>query len=129
MNAGAAGILVIDDEPVLRTTFQYLLEEQGFRVWTAENGQDGIELSSRVHPDLVITDIVMPELDGFETIRRLRAKSPSLPIIAMSAAMNEPDMERPIEDGPYCCVRKPIDGDMLVELVRAILEPDPVPAM
>lgn len=121
----SAAILVIDDEPVLRLTFSHLLEGEGFRVWTAGNGREGMEMFARVHPDLVITDMVMPEIDGAETIRRLRVAEPELPIIAMSAVMEETEMERPPEEGPFCCVRKPIDGRLLMALVRAILEPRP----
>jgi CheY-like chemotaxis protein len=123
--ARAARILIIDDEPVLRVTFKYLLEEEGYRVWVAANGREGLDLFSRVHPDVVITDMVMPELDGAETIRRLRALAPRLPIIAMSGAVDERLMERPGDESAFCCVRKPIEHVVLIELVRAILEPDP----
>jgi CheY-like chemotaxis protein len=102
-----------------------LLEDLGYRVWVAENGLQGIELFSRIHPDLVITDMLMPEVDGFETIRRIRSAAPTTPIIAMSAAVNESRMEREIQGGILCCVQKPIDETVLIELLRAMLEPEP----
>lgn len=118
-------ILLIEDESVLRMTFKYLLEEEGYCVCEASNGREGLDIFSRTHPDLVITDMLMPELDGFETIKRIRAIAPDVPIIAMSAAFDERAMKRPMEDGPYCCVRKPIDKFVLFDIVKAIIEPEP----
>lgn len=121
----ARSILIIDDEPVLRLTFKYLLEGEGYRVWEAKNGRDGLDIF-RKHPiDLVITDIVMPELDGFATIEALRREAPSLPIIAMSAVAGEQAMRRPMTDPAFCCVSKPLNQRTLFELVRAILVPLP----
>jgi len=124
MNHSAA-ILVIDDEPVLRLTFKYLLEGEGYRVWIASNGREGLDIF-RAHPiDLVITDMVMPELDGFAMIETLRREAPLLPIIAMSAIADEGKMARPLTDPAFCCVSKPLDQNVLFDLVRAILMPPP----
>lgn len=123
--AKGANILVIDDEPVLRLTFKHLLEAYGYRIWIAMNGREGLNLF-RQHPiDLVITDIVMPELDGFATIEALRREAPELPIIAMSAAVDEATMARPLTEPSFCCIRKPVDEGMLIDLIRAILTPTP----
>jgi len=118
-------ILVIDDERVLRMTFQHLLESEGYRVTTAGNGREGLEKFPEAKPDLVITDMVMPEMDGFETIESLRRLDPDLPIIAMSALIEEDKMERSIGAGTFCCVSKPVDQRTLFDLVRAILTPSP----
>jgi CheY-like chemotaxis protein len=120
-----AGILVIDDEPVLRLTFKYLLEGEGYRVWVAGNGAEGLAVFHQHPIDLVITDIVMPELDGFATIDCLRREAPMLPIIAMSAVATELTMDRPLTDPAFCCVSKPVNPRVLFELVRAILIPPP----
>lgn len=118
-------ILIIDDEPVLRLTFKYLLEGEGYCVWVAANGRDGLDIFHKHPIDLVITDIVMPELDGFATIEALRREAPSLPIIAMSAIAGEQAMQRPLTDPAFCCVSKPLNQRTLFELVRAILVPSP----
>lgn len=118
-----AGILVIDDEPVLRATFKHLLEDQGYRVWVAENGREGMRVYFEMHPDIVITDMVMPDQDGFATIKLLRQDSPSLPIIAMSALVNE-EQENPLDTGALCYVTKPVDMNVLNKLIEAILEPE-----
>ena len=57
-------ILIIDDEPVLRLTLRYFLEQAGHEIWDAENGRVGVEICRSAHPDLVVTDIMMPEQEG-----------------------------------------------------------------
>ena len=124
-NARKARILVIDDEPVLRITFKHLLEAQGYDVYVASNGREGLHVFRERPADLVITDIVMPVLDGFATIEALRKACPMLPIIAMSAVADENSMMRPLTDPAFCCVSKPFDQRMLIDLTRAILVPMP----
>jgi len=122
---GRAGILVIDDEPVLRCTFKHMLEEEGYRVWVAEDGREGLRMFRQHHPRLIITDMVMPGLDGSVVINTLRKESPEIPIIAMSAIAKPAQMERPLEGGAYCYLTKPIDMPTLFDLIRAILTPGP----
>lgn len=119
------GILVIDDEPVLRTTFKHMLEEEGYRVWVARNGLEGLRLFREKRPELIITDIVMPEFDGSALIETLQEECPGIPIIAMSAIVEPAKMERPLECGAYCYLTKPVDMPILFELIRAILTPGP----
>lgn len=121
----AAGILVIDDEPVLRLTIKHFLEQEGHRVWVAENGREGLELFRKFRPDVVVTDMVMPELDGVATIDLLRKEAPGLPIIAMSALVDLENIQVPLEDGAFCSVTKPVDQQMLADLIQAILLPAP----
>lgn len=119
------GILVIDDEPVLRTTFKHMLEEEGYRVWVAKNGHEGLQLFRKNRPDIVITDMVMPEIDGFAIIDCLRRECPGLPIIAMSAFVQPEKMEKPLDSGAFCYLTKPVDMSVLFDLIRAILVPQP----
>jgi CheY-like chemotaxis protein len=79
-------ILIIDDEEPVRKVLCRLLEDAGYEVVQAESGQQGIQLCRRAPVDLVITDIVMPDGEGLETIRKLRQSYPSLKIFAMSGA-------------------------------------------
>lgn len=79
-----AKILVIDDDPEVRRLLARVLQGAGHTVHKAENGRKGIELFHRIHPALVITDIVMPDTDGIETIRELRGEASPLPILAIS---------------------------------------------
>ena len=79
-----AKILVIDDEPSILLMIKKMLEKEGHEVDLALNGRDGMELFENIKPALVITDIIMPEKEGLETILELRKKNPGLKIIAIS---------------------------------------------
>jgi len=79
-----ARILLVDDEAMLRRTLRAMLERAGHAVIEAEDGAQALRIFARESPDLVITDIVMPNVEGVETIQELRRRDPDLPIIAMS---------------------------------------------
>jgi DNA-binding response OmpR family regulator len=77
-------ILIVEDNELLRLELATYLKRQGFSVVQASNGADGIEVALKRAPDLVVTDLMMPELDGIEQIVRLRAALPSVKVIAIS---------------------------------------------
>ena len=79
-----AKILVLDDEPSILLMIKKMLEKEGHEIDMALNGMEGIELFEKNKPDLLITDIIMPEKEGLETIFELRKKHPGLKIIAIS---------------------------------------------
>lgn len=83
-----ASILVIDDDEAVSALFRQFLESAGYSVMLAANGQDGLEKMRANQPDLIITDIMMPEMDGLEIIRAVRTQHPELPIIAISGGMH-----------------------------------------
>jgi len=85
---GNATILVIDDDPVNRTLIKAMLEARGYTALLAESGADGITTAREERPDLIICDLVMPGVDGFEVARRMRASATlgSIPIVAVSAS-------------------------------------------
>lgn len=77
-------ILVIDDDVAVRTTLKLVLEDSGYTVAVAENGRAGMVLYRTLLPDLVITDIIMPDQEGIETIIEIRKDHPTAPILAIS---------------------------------------------
>jgi len=79
-----AHILVIDDDPVLRRVITLALEAAGHSVLRCENGKKAVDFLEHDHADLLITDIIMPEMDGVETVRAARRLQPDLPILAIS---------------------------------------------
>lgn len=79
-----AKILLIDDDPLVRHTITRILSRDGYEVVSARNGREGLAAFQNEQPALVITDILMPEQEGVETIRAIRQLSPDLPIIAIS---------------------------------------------
>ena len=77
-------ILIVDDEDLFRKMLTLRLTRMGFEVAEARNGNEALQLHQRLHPDVMLTDLIMPEMEGIETIRRLKARFPSAKIVAMS---------------------------------------------
>lgn len=116
-------ILVVDDRWENRSVALHLLQPLGFDVQEAMNGQEGIEKAAEYRPDLIIADLVMPVMDGFELIRRLR-KDPVLQdtcIIASSASVFEAEQCASIAAGANEFLPKPISADGLLEMIRSLL--------
>jgi DNA-binding response OmpR family regulator len=117
-------ILVIDDDAGVLETIRVALEEEGYEVVTAENGDSGLAAFRRRLPDLVITDIVMPVTEGLQTIREIRRLRPALPILAASAGGRSGqhdflDIARQL--GAWDVIAKPFDPDELVARVKSCL--------
>jgi len=113
-------ILVVDDDAHIREVTQYALEKEGFVVQTAADGAAGLGLAKRGGVDLVVLDILMPELDGMEVCRRLRAQG-DLPIIFLSSKGDEVDRIVGLELGGDDYLPKPFSPRELVARVRAVL--------
>ncbi len=88
-----ARILVVDDEVLVRMTLRQMLEADGHEVEEASNGRDGVALQAEQDFDLVLTDIIMPEQEGIETIVHLRRRNPQLKIIAISGGGRTKNMD------------------------------------
>jgi DNA-binding response OmpR family regulator len=108
-------ILVVDDDPGIRDALALLLEDEGYVVLTAPDGLAALEAVARDSPDLVITDLYMPGLDGVGLIERLQSKWPDLPIFIVSAGIRaSPPAGIPI-------VAKPFDAELLLATVALLL--------
>jgi DNA-binding response OmpR family regulator len=126
-----ATILCIDDDRLLLGMFSDALEEQGYRTLLATDGASGIEIANKSTPDLVVLDVMMPELDGIEVCRRLRAEPQfaETPIILLTA-MADPSIEtRGREAGATLTVRKPFGPELVVSIIHELLgrKIDPLP--
>ncbi|MFL6602433.1 MAG: AAA family ATPase [Steroidobacteraceae bacterium] len=117
-------ILIIDDDHTSRVMLADWLRSLGFSLFEAALGTVALEQAQRIQPDLVLTDLAMPELDGFETIRRLRAlpNFEHLPIIAISAGVWEADAERSLTAGANAFLPKPVSLSQLQVQMTALLE-------
>lgn len=115
-------ILLVDDNAYIRDVLSRLLELQNFKVVTAEDGRSGIEASEEACPDLIITDIEMPRLDGVGMIKALRSQSrfSRIPILAITAYGHWAEA-RAIEAGADRAMVKPIEPDMLFECIEQLL--------
>ncbi|MBP0027524.1 ATP-binding protein [Roseofilum sp. Guam] len=117
-------VLIVDDKFVNRMVVREVLEPLGFLVAEAENGQQGIEQYQQFQPDLIITDLVMPKLDGFELARRIREEDSDVRIIASSASVLEPDQDRSIVSGCNDFVPKPVQIEQFLSRIQKLLELD-----
>lgn len=114
-------ILLVDDDPRLRELVGIALERAGFQVVTASDGQAGLIHTTREKPDLIVLDIGLPEMDGFEVCRRIRAHS-QVPIVFLTARDDEIDRVLGFEMGADDYVTKPFSPRELVARVRAVLK-------
>lgn len=114
-------ILIVDDDPRLRDLLRLALERAGHSVLTASDGKQALVQTAREAPDLVVLDVGLPEMDGFETCRRLRERS-EVPILFLTARDDEIDRILGLELGADDYVTKPFSPRELVARVRAILK-------
>ena len=113
-------ILVVDDEKRIISLLKAYLEQQGFLVTTALNGKDAIYIARHEKPDLIILDIMMPEMDGYEFMRQHR-KERETPIILLTAKVDEDDKVIGLELGADDYVTKPFSPRELTSRIRAVL--------
>jgi len=117
-----ATILVVDDEPDLVELMCYNLEQAGHRVLCAENGAKALELAKARLPDLIVLDVMMPEINGIEVARRLRAQSEtaSMPIIMLTARSEEQDELAGLGAGADDYITKPFSMQVLIARIEAL---------
>lgn len=116
----AQKILVIEDEEGIIHLINLYLKDAGYNVLIAKDGADGLALHAREHPDLVILDIMLPAIDGFEVCRRIRAWSQT-PILMLTARIGEEDRITGLDIGADDYLAKPFNPREMVSRVRAIL--------
>ncbi|MFW5748102.1 MAG: response regulator transcription factor [Chloroflexota bacterium] len=121
-------ILVIDDEEPTVQLIGMLLERRGFEVIKAYRAEEGLRKAYKHQPDLVLLDIMMPDMDGWEVCKRLREMS-DVPIVFLTARSEVKDVVRGLEMGADDYVVKPYDNDELVARIRAHLRRSPRPNM
>jgi DNA-binding response OmpR family regulator len=120
MNKGKVRILVVDDEPRYVQAIQINLEASGYEMLAARDGQTAIELAATEEPDLILLDIRMLGLDGYEVCRRIREFS-AVPIIMLTALAEDADKVKGLDIGADDYVTKPFSADEILARVRAVL--------
>jgi len=114
-------VLVVDDEPNIRELVQVALKFHGCSVTTAATGKDALRQAETGHPDLIVLDVMLPDLDGFEVCRRLRAAGNEVPVIFLTARDTSSDTVTGLALGGDDYVTKPFSVEALVARVRAVL--------
>ena len=117
-------ILIIEDHEDAREALRALLELEGHRVAAAGTGPQGVELAQQTLPDVALVDIGLPEVDGYEVARRLRALGPRCPYLVALTGYGEPDdVKRAREAGFDAHLLKPVDPDALTGVLNAVARP------
>ncbi len=114
-------VLVVDDEPNIRELVQVALKFHGCAVSTAASGADALRQAESARPDLIVLDVVLPDIDGFEVCRRLRAEGNEVPVIFLTARDTSSDTVTGLALGGDDYVTKPFSVEALVARVRAVL--------
>jgi DNA-binding NarL/FixJ family response regulator len=120
----AGQLVLVDDEPGLREAVQAYLEDSGFTVHTASNARDGWDTVQKIMPDLVITDVMMPQVNGYEFLKQLRddPRFQTLPVVFLTARGMTNDRIQGYEAGCDAYLPKPFDPDELVAIVTRLLQ-------
>jgi len=113
-------ILLIDDDPDLLTLLSMILKKEGYRVEVAEDGESGLEMAIQLQPDLILLDIMMPGVDGWEACREIR-KITTAPIIYLTAKREESDIVRGLQLGADDFIPKPFRRHELTARIEAVL--------
>ena len=111
-------VLVVDDHPKVLRFIEIALKVRGFKVITTTSGEEALELVKSAKPDIVLLDMIMPAIDGFEVLRKLRAFT-QLPVIAFSASLGKQDGAMQLGANDF--VPKPFDPDVMAKRIRALL--------
>ena len=120
-------VLVVDDDPLVCKTIEVCLTRKGFEVTVADGGEAGMRALEAADFDVMLVDVFMPHMRGFESIRMFHERRPDVPVVAMSGyafanAERAPDFLRmTIELGAACCLRKPFTPDALLTSVNQCL--------
>ena len=117
-------VLIVDDSPTEVHVLTTFLERNGFEIQTAENGADGVARARELKPDVVLMDVVMPGMNGFQATREL-SKDPdtaSIPVVMVTTKSQETDKIWGMRQGAVEYLVKPVSEDQLIEKVRAAME-------
>jgi len=120
----AKRVLIVDDEPNIVASLEFLMEDAGFEVQTAANGQEALDRTARFAPDLVLLDVMMPLLNGYEVCQRLKSdpRTHAVRVLMLSAKGRDVDIAKGLELGADAYVTKPFSTSELLAKVRELLD-------
>ena len=121
--ADMAHILVVDDSPTERHFISKLLEQTGHKVSTADSGEEGVEVAKDIHPDLILMDIVMPGMNGFQATRQITTspETAEIPVVMVSTKSQQTDKVWATRQGAKGYLVKPVNSEMLINSIKSFL--------
>ena len=115
-------ILVIDDDETVRESLNFFLSKAGYKVLLAGDGEEGLNKFNRYHPGLIICDLKMPGMDGFDVLKKINENDPGIPVIIITAYSDSKSTIEAIQLGAYDYVEKPLEVDLLSVIIKRALE-------
>lgn len=118
-----AKVLIVDDEPSILMSLDFLMKKNGFEVFIARNGAEAIEIGNKEKPDVIILDVMMPEVDGYEVCKKIKANEETkhAKVIFLSAKGKDTDISKGLSLGAEMYVTKPFSTRVLLENVKQLL--------
>ncbi len=120
---GKPRVLIVEDEPHIRLSLEVLLDRAGYDTTSASDGEEGLDLTRRLRPDVVLLDVMMPKRNGYEVCRAIRSDSElrSIPVIMLTAKAQEVEVLKGLGLGATAYVTKPFGNAEVLEAIRAAL--------
>jgi CheY-like chemotaxis protein len=118
-------ILMVDDEEDMLRLLEVRLSNAGYPCMKAKNGKEAIEIASKMRPKLIMMDIMMPEMDGLEAVKKLKSdpQTAGIPVMMLTACADKDSEENSFSSGAASFVKKPFDPEDLLTKVKTLLEP------
>ncbi len=119
-----AHILIVDDDSDIKELMEFFLQKKGYEVTTACDGKNALEILETLNPDLIVIDMLMPGMDGIQTIEELNRKQErkDIPVIMVSGARDEMDLMKGLIQRPIKYIEKPFSHDKLLTVIEQMLK-------
>ena len=111
-------VLIVDDQPGVRYLLTIIIEEEGHKAFTAQNGKEAVEMVSSHDPDLVFMDVRMPIMGGLEALRRIKMTFPCTEVVMMTAYGAEDTIDTALQNGALTCIAKPFDIEEIRNFIK-----------
>ncbi len=120
-------VLLVEDNPQNRYLITFLLEKSGYEVVIAEDGEEAVEAVPQHRPDVILMDVQLPKIDGYEATRRIKSdeRFSAIPVLALTAHSMKGDRAKALEAGCDDYITKPVDIDVLLRRIEEVLGPQP----
>ncbi|MEP0918728.1 response regulator [Leptolyngbya sp. DQ-M1] len=123
-DANLTSVLIVDDAAFSRRMLRKYVEAEGYQVLEACNGQQALEMVQQHHPSCILTDLLMPDVDGFQLLQMLREQGETIPIAIITADIQDASRERGVALGAASFINKPAKEDQVRQTIRQLLQPE-----